>query len=68
MKYPPDFYPDIVVCLRRQYHYPGRDLMAVIKQKSRRLPFLGGLKITFEIAPPKPEGFRNQLKRQLLEI
>ncbi|NVM57612.1 MAG: transposase, partial [Desulfobacterales bacterium] len=37
-------------------------------QKSRRLPFLGGLKIRFEIAPPRPEGFRNQLKRQLLEI
>ena len=38
------------------------------EQKSRRLPFLGGLKIRFEIAPPKPESFRNQLKRQHLEI
>ncbi len=38
------------------------------KQKSRELPFLGGLKIRFEIAAPRSENFRNQLKRQLLEI
>jgi len=32
------------------------------------LPFLGGLKLKFEIAPPRPEEFCNQFKRGILEF
>jgi hypothetical protein len=38
------------------------------ESKSQPLPLLGGLKIRFEIVSPKPKTFRNQLRRQLLEI
>ena len=38
------------------------------ERKSRPLPFLGGLKIRFEIAAPRPEALRNQFKKQVLEI
>ena len=36
--------------------------------KFRRLPFLGGLKIRFEIVPPRSKVLRNQFRRQPLEI
>ena len=38
------------------------------ESKSRPLPFLGGLKIRFEIVPPRPKALRNQFGRQFLEI
>ena len=32
------------------------------------LPFLGGLRLRFEIAPPRPNQLRNQFRRGLLEF
>jgi len=34
----------------------------------RGFPFLGGLRLRYDIAPPKAEGLRNQFRRELLEI
>ena len=57
-----DAYPE-------KYHQPIKALLDKLNEsKSRRLPFLGGLKIRFEIVPPRPKAFCNQLRRQLLEI
>ena len=56
-------------------HYPERkhqsleDLFGKLNEKvDQGLPFLGGLKLKFEIVPPKPEQLRNQFKRVRLEI
>ena len=38
------------------------------KESSQGFPFLGGLRMRFEIAPQKPEDLRNQFRRELLEI
>ena len=32
------------------------------------LPFLGGMRLRFEIGPPRPEGLRNRFKREPFEI
>ena len=57
-----DAYPE-------KYHQPIKALLHKLKRcKSRRLPFLGDLKIRFEIVPPRPKTFRNQLRRQNLKI
>ena len=57
-----DAYPE-------KQHQPIEVLLDKLNQsKPRPLPFLGGLKIRFEIIPPRPGVFRNQFKRQLLEI
>ena len=32
------------------------------------LPFLGGMKLRFEIVQPRPEALRNRFKREHLEI
>jgi hypothetical protein len=52
-----------------QQHQSIKALLDKLNEsKSRPLPFLGGLKIRFEIVPPKPKNFRNQLGRQHLEL
>ncbi|MBW2615651.1 MAG: transposase [Deltaproteobacteria bacterium] len=57
-----DAYPE-------KYHEPIKALLHKLNEsKSRQLPFLGDLKIRFEIVPPRPEAFRNQFRRQHLEI
>ena len=57
-----DAYPE-------KYHQPIKALLDKLNEsKSRRLPFFGGLKIRFEIVPPRPKTFCNQLRRQHLEI
>ncbi len=37
-------------------------------EAGHELPFLGGLKLRFEIVPPRPEEMRNQFKRGFLEF
>jgi hypothetical protein len=37
-------------------------------EADQELPFLGGLKLRFEVVPPRPEEMRNQLKRGFLEF
>ena len=57
-----DLYPE-------QQHKTIKELLDKLNErKSRPLPFLGGLKIRFEIAAPRPEALRNQFKKQFLEI
>jgi len=61
--------------LKWQDHYPERqhqaleNLFGKINEETHRgLPFLGSLKLRFEIAPPRPEKLRNQFKRGLVEF
>ena len=52
-----------------QQHQSIKALLDKLNESSSRpLPFLGGLKIRFEIAPPRPKALRNQFERQSLEI
>ncbi len=44
-------------------------LFATLNQQAQQgLPFLGGIRLTYEIGSPRPEDFRNRLERQRLEI
>jgi hypothetical protein len=58
-----------------QDHYPEKQhqaleaLFAKLNQQSRHgLPFLGGLKLRFEITPPKSEQLHNKCKREVFEF
>lgn len=56
-----DAYPE-------KYHQPIKALLYKLNRCKSRLPFLGDLKIRFEIVPPRSKDLRNQFTRQRLEI
>ncbi len=57
-----DYYP-------KKQHESLQDLFKKLNGSTKNgLPFLGGLKLKFEIAPPRPKEMRNKLKRQAVEF
>lgn len=57
-----DYYP-------KKQHESLQDLFKKLNGNTKNgLPFLGGLKLKFEIAPPRPKEMRNKLKRQTVEF
>jgi len=57
-----DYYPD------KQHHALTTLFNTLNNQMQQGLPFLGGLKLRFEIGPPRPEELRNQFKRDSVEF